>query len=134
MCHCLCFQIRTRALETKTYTTKKYGTLPTITLGVDEGWNKKGSGCTYNSATGTMNAIGVRTKKVCWSDTLCNRCMYCDRLKKVRKQKEKALANNRSKKAAKYTKQEKKLALHRCLKNFDKSSKAMESESIVNMS
>ena len=74
-----------KALETETYTTEKYGTLPAITLSVDKGWNKKGSGCTYNSATGTMNAIGVRTKKVCWSETLCNKCMYCDRLKKVRK-------------------------------------------------
>lgn len=57
--------------------------------------------------------------------------MYCNRFKKASKRKEKATANNRNKKAEKYAKQEKVLASHRCLKNFQKSSKAMESESIV---
>ena len=90
--------------ETNTYHTEEHGTLKAITLTVDEGWNKKGSGCTYNSATGTMNAIGVRSKKVCWSQTLCNRCMYCDKSKKVRKQKEKALAKKQHKKAEQYKK------------------------------
>ena len=57
--------------------------------------------------------------------------MYCNKFKKARKQEEKATAKNQNKQAAKYAKQEKLLASHRCLKNFQKLSKAMESESIV---
>lgn len=64
---------------TDTYTTKEHRALPALAASVYEGWNKKGSGCTYNSATGTLNAIGVRSQKIIWSKTLCNRCMYCDR-------------------------------------------------------
>lgn len=43
----------------------------------------------------------------------------------------KALAGQRKKKIAKYNTLEMKLSSHSCLKNFDRSSKAMESESIV---
>ena len=46
-----------KELETNTYHNEEYGTLKGIMLLVNEGWNKKGSGCTYNSATGTMNGI-----------------------------------------------------------------------------
>ena len=120
-----------KELKTNTYHTEEYGTLKGIMLSVNEGWNEKGSGCTYNSAMGTMNGIRVGTKKVCWSEMLCNKCMYCDWLKIARKRKEKATANNQNKKTAKFATQEKLLPSHRCLKNFQKSSKAMESESIV---
>ena len=38
------------------------------------------------------------------------------------------MANNQNKKAEKYAKQEKLLASHRCLKSFEKSLKAMDSD------
>ena len=103
-------------LTPDTFHTDEHGTLPACTFAVDEGWNKKGSGRLYNSATGTMNAIGVRSKKVCWSETLCNRCTFCERLKRVTKKKEKAIAAQNKKKIIKYTNIEEKPNLHKCLK------------------
>ena len=84
-------------LTPDTFHTEEHGTLPACTFTVDEGWNKKGSGRLYNSATGTMNTIGVHSKKVCWSETLCNHCNFCERLNRVTKKRE----SNSSKKRRK---------------------------------
>ena len=67
-------------LTTETYWTKEDGELPACTFDVDMGWNQKGSGRTYNSPTGTLNAIGVKTNKICDSQTLCKKCNACDKL------------------------------------------------------
>ena len=118
-------------LTNKTHTTVEEGELPAITLGVDVGWNKRGSGRSYSSPTGTLNACGALSGKICDSQTLCNRCDKCNKLRKLRKKREGNCGKQKKKKIERYAKQIKKLAKHYCLKTFDKSSKAMESELIV---
>ena len=81
-----------KQLTTETYSTEEAGELPACKFGVDMGWNKKGSGRTYNSATGMLNATGVRSGKVRDSQTLCKSCHKCDKLEIVRKEKEKDVA------------------------------------------
>ena len=88
---------------------------------------------TYNSPTGTLNAVGVRSGKICDSQTLCKKCDKCDKLESAKKKRKKAEQANNQKKIDKYTNKEKKLADHVCLKNWTKSSKAMESETIVRL-
>ena len=122
-----------KQLTTETYSTEEAGELPACKFGVDLGWNKKESGRTYNSATGTLNATGVRSGKTCGSQTLCKSCHKCDKLEIVRKKKEKAVAKGKTQKIKRYTTKEKKLADHKCMKNWGKSSKSMESETIVQL-
>jgi len=54
--------------------TEEHGEQPGCAFGLDMGWNKRGSGRTYNSATGTLLSVGLKTKKICDAITLCNRC------------------------------------------------------------
>ena len=84
-----------KELTEETYSTEEDGELPACTFGVDMGWNRKGSGRTYNSATGTLNATGVNSGKICDSQTLCKSCHKCDKLEIVRKKKEKAVAKGK---------------------------------------
>ena len=58
--------------------------------------------------------------------------MKCDRLKRVRKKKEKAVKAKKNK-IDKYKMKEDKLTGHTCRKNWEKSSKSMESEMIVRL-
>ena len=59
-----------KKLTKETYYTEEDGELPAATFGVDMGWNNRGSGRTYNSRTGTLNAVGVRSGKICESQVL----------------------------------------------------------------
>ena len=120
-----------KSMTKETYTTEEDGELPACTFGLDASWNKKGSGRAYDSPTGTMNACGVHCHKICHSKTLCKRCVKCIRLKHVREKKGKAIIAKKAKKIVKYTMEEKKLAIHPCHKNWDKSSKSMESEMVI---
>ena len=80
-----------------------------------------------------LNATGVCNGKMCDSQTLCKNCHKCDKLEIVRKKKEKAVAKGKTQKIKRYTTKEKKLADHKCMKNWGKSSKSMESETIVRL-
>ena len=82
------------------------------------GWNKRGSGCTYNSATGTFLSVGLKTKKICDTITLCNRCSACNKLEKVKRKKEKAIKAKKKIKISKYSLREKQLAKHLCFKEL----------------
>ena len=96
------------------------------------GWNQKGSGRTYDSPTGTLNAIGVKTRKICNSQTLCSKYHKCNKLAIVTKKNDDAI-EGKKKKISKYKKKMEDLTNHDCLKNWKKSSKAMESETIVRL-
>ena len=80
-----------KKLTTETYSTEEDGELPACTFSVDMGWNQKGSGRTYDSPTGTLNAIGVKSGKICNSQTLCKKCHKCDKLAIVTKKNDKAI-------------------------------------------
>ena len=120
-----------KRLTQETYFTEEHGEQPGCTFGLDMGWNKRGSGRTYNSATGTLLSVGLKTKKICDAITLCNRCSPCNKLERVKNKKEKAIKANKKRKISKYSLRETKLAKHLCLKTWDKSSKSMESEAII---
>ena len=80
-----------KKLTTETYSTEEDGELPACTFSVDMGWNQKGSGRTYDSPTGTLNAIGVKSGKICDSQTLCKKCHKCNKLAIVTKKNDKTL-------------------------------------------
>ena len=75
----------------------------------------------------------MRSGNICDSQTLCKKCDKCDKLASATKKREKAVQAKNQKKINKYTKREKKLTGHVCYKNWTKSSKAMESETIVRL-
>lgn len=100
---------------------------------VDMGWNTKGSRRTYNSATGTLMETGVKSRNICDSQTFCKRCHKCNMLLYVRYKKGNALSAKKPLKVKKYTLKEDKLANHKFMRNWSKSSKSMESEAIVRL-
>ena len=87
-----------KMLTKETYFTEQHGEKPGCAFGLDMGWNGRGSGRTYNSATGTLLSVGLKTNKICDSITLCNRCSACNKLEKVKKKKEKVIKAKKKKK------------------------------------
>ena len=67
-----------------TYHTEKAGTLPSLTMGTDTGWNKRSSGRRYDSASGVTNMVGGYGKKVCDSYLACNKCPKRSKCKSTR--------------------------------------------------
>ena len=57
-----------------TYTTEEYGELPALKMGADAGWQRKSSGRRYDSASGCVHFVGVRSGKVCGTRLTINRC------------------------------------------------------------
>ena len=87
-----------KTLTEETYSTEQHGEKPGCAFGLDMGWNGRGSGRTYNSATGTLLSVGLATNKICDAITLCNRCSGCNKLEKVKKKGRKHLKQSRGKK------------------------------------
>ncbi|XP_062617449.1 uncharacterized protein LOC134279113 [Saccostrea cucullata] len=76
----------------------------------DAGWQTRGSGRNYASLSGHGSMIGVNTGKVLSYAVRCKKCRFCDRAVDKENPKE-----------------------HDCRKNWEKSSKAMESDMAVEM-
>ena len=87
-----------KKLTTETYSAEKEGELPASSFSVDVGWNQKGSGQMCDSPAGTLNVIGVKTKKICDLQTLCKTCHKCDKLAIVTKKNDKAVESKKKRK------------------------------------
>ncbi|VDI29420.1 Hypothetical predicted protein [Mytilus galloprovincialis] len=82
-----------------------------ITVAVDAGWQKRGSGRSYDSLTGHCSMIGTRTGMILdysLRSRTCRVCVTARRMKKIPK-------------------------VHTCRKNYSGSSKAMEADMVVQM-
>ena len=88
-----------KRLTQETYCTEEHGEKPGCTFGLDMGWNKRGFGHTYNSATGILLSASLKTNKICNTILLCNCCSACNKLEKVKKKKEKAIKAKKKVKA-----------------------------------
>jgi hypothetical protein len=82
-----------------------------LTVSFDMGWQKRACGCQYNSLSGHAFIVGARTKKVIGVHVSCKMCLTC----------------RRSEKKGKIVK------AHECSKNFTGSSKAMESNALLEL-
>eukprot|EP00978_Attheya_sp_CCMP212_P000038 scaffold106_cov71-Attheya_sp.AAC.1 len=82
-----------------------------LTVCFDMGWQKRSSGHRYDSLSGHAFLVGAYTKKVIACTVFSKVCSKCTRAKKDMKE----------------------AIFHECPKNFDGSSKAMESEAILKM-
>ncbi|KYN15258.1 hypothetical protein ALC57_12525 [Trachymyrmex cornetzi] len=85
-----------------------------LTFGFDAGWQKKGSGRSYNSLTGHGTAIGFYRGKVIGFATRNKRCATCESI-------ERRLSDPNNNSAL-----DEKQRNHDCRKDFEGSSKAME--------
>ena len=77
------------------YTTEEHGTLPSLTFSTDAGWQKRSSGRRYDSASGVVHMVGVRTQKICASRLTINKCSICEKKEKYKERKAKAKAANK---------------------------------------
>ncbi len=50
-----------------------------VPLLMDGGWDKRGSGTSYNSCSGRVVSVGGRTKKVCYLVYYSKRCIKCEK-------------------------------------------------------
>ena len=73
-----------------THVTEEYGELPALTMGTDGCWQRRASGRRYDSASGCVHFIGVRSKKVCGTRLNINRCYICARIERLEGKKQKA--------------------------------------------
>ncbi|VDI69790.1 Hypothetical predicted protein, partial [Mytilus galloprovincialis] len=95
----------------KSMMTKECSGNEDITVAVDAGWQKRGSGRSYDSLTGHCSMIGTRTGMILdysLRSRTCRVCVTARRMKKIPK-------------------------VHTCRKNYSGSSKAMEADMVVQM-
>ena len=85
-----------------------------IVIAYDMGWNKRSTGTRYDSTSGHGVAIGQLTKKIVGLILFSKKCSVCDS------------QNNRGK-------SQNEIPKHKCVKNHDGTSKAMESRGIYNL-
>ena len=116
-----------------TYTTVEYGNMPALMMSTDAAWQRRSSGRRYDSASGVIHFIGVRSGKVCDTEININRCQVCSRVQAYKDKKVKAKAKKKQSNVQKYKAKLKQIKPHRCMQNFWGNSKAMESNSIVKM-
>ncbi|XP_071168369.1 uncharacterized protein [Mytilus edulis] len=91
--------------------TKECGGDENITVCVDAGWQKRGSGRAYDSLTGHCSMIGSKSRKIIgykWRSKTCRICEVASRKGKIPK-------------------------LHQCRKNFGGSAKAMEPDMVIDL-
>jgi hypothetical protein len=90
---------------------------PTIACSFDMGWQQRSSGKVYNSPSGHGLLVGARTRKPIAMVLKSKRCNYCNTWKKKQKKAAQPLP----------------VPDHRCTKNHDSSSSAMEPQSCLDM-
>ncbi|CAG2205332.1 unnamed protein product [Mytilus edulis] len=91
--------------------TKECGGDESITVCVDAGWQKRGSGRAYDSLTGHCSMIGSKSRKIIgykWRSKTCRICEVASRKGKIPK-------------------------IHQCRKNFGGSAKAMEPDIVIDL-
>ena len=101
-----------------TYETEQYGKLPSLTVSTDASWQRRASGTRYDSASGVVHFIGVRSGKVVDTNLTINRCQICDKIEKFKEKKRKAKVHKKDTKIQKYNSKLKNIKAHLCLKNF----------------
>lgn len=82
-----------------------------ITVSIDGGWQKRGSGRSYTSLSGHVFAVGARTNAVLGRVVYAQKCKMC----------------------AVYAKKDADPPEHRCCKNYVGSSKGMEAKGAVEL-
>ena len=82
-----------------------------LTVSFDMGWQKRSSGKRYDSLSGHAFMIGARSKKIIDCNVSSKLCMKCFHAKRTNK----------------------KAKAHRCPKNYDASSKAMEADAALQL-
>ncbi|VDI64025.1 Hypothetical predicted protein [Mytilus galloprovincialis] len=91
--------------------TKECGGDENITVCVDAGWQKRGSGRAYDSLTGHCSMIGSKSRKIIgykWRSKTCRICEVASKKGKIAK-------------------------IHQCRKNFGGSAKAMEPDMVTDL-
>ena len=97
------------ALQDEHNATVASGESSGVTISVDGAWQSRGSGRSFNSASGHATAVGKHTRKVVGYAVRAKACRTCRVAKRRHKQPEK----------------------HECVHNWDGSSKAMEPDMVV---
>ena len=116
-----------------TYETEEYGELPALTMSTDAAWKCRESTRQYDSASGVVHIIGVRSGKVCGTRLSINRCQGCTRIQSFKDKQQKAKAKKKESNIQKYKAKLKQIKPHRCMQNFWGTSKLMEADSIVRL-
>ena len=116
--------------KSETFSTIQNGTLPALTVSVDMGWNKRSSGRRYDSPSGVLLAIGAETNKIVDKYIYINQCHVCDKLKQMESKVDDSSAGNDLHQLKQNIER---LRKHKCTKNFEGSSKSMESFAIVQL-